>query len=69
MPTDKTEAQRRSEENRGIMSKSYKLSKAVVKAFKAACVSQGVAQSAVLTTMMWEYIRRSQNNSEMPERG
>ena len=50
-----SQATRRYESKIGLISKSYKLKKDVVEAFKEACEKNGVSQASVLSAYMAEY--------------
>lgn len=41
----------------GLISKSYKLKKDIVEAFKEACEKEGVSQASVLSAYMVEYAK------------
>ena len=41
----------------GLISRSYKLKKSIVEAFKEACEKQGVSQASVLSAYMVEYAK------------
>ena len=58
------DAQRRYDEKNGLIAKSYRLNKDVVKAFADACKASGVSQSGQLTKMMTEFIEETRQQDD-----
>ena len=52
-----SKATRQYEKKVGLISRSYKLKKSIVEAFKEACERQGVSQASVLSAYMVEYAK------------
>ena len=52
-----SKATRQYEKKVGLISRSYKLKKSIVEAFKEACESQGVSQASGLSAYMVEYAK------------
>lgn len=52
-----SKATRQYEKKVGLISRSYKLKKSIVEAFKEACEKQGVSQASVLSAYMVEYAK------------
>lgn len=56
MATKQTEASRKYQNKVGLISKSYKLKKDLVERFSQACEKKGIAQSAMISQLMEDYI-------------
>jgi hypothetical protein len=54
-----SQATRRYESKVGLISKSYKLKKDIVEAFKEACEKNSVSQASVLSAYMEEYTKEA----------
>ena len=52
-----SKATRQYEKKVGLISRSYKLKKSIVEAFKEACEKEGVSQASVLSAYMIEYAK------------
>lgn len=52
-----SKATRQYEKKVGLISRSYKLKKSIVEAFKEACEKEGVSQASVLSAYMVEYAK------------
>jgi len=59
MGTAATRATARYQKKKGLISKSYKLSRDVVDEFAEACEEMGLSQAYVLTKYMKYYIKRN----------
>ena len=59
MQSKQSEATRKYEAKAGWMSKSYKLKREDVEAFKATCDRLGISQAAQLTKMMREFVEQN----------
>lgn len=63
-PNKQTIATKKYQEKVGLVGKTYKLKKELVKQFAEACEAAGVSQAGQLSKMMREFVERIKNQSE-----